>query len=273
MKIAYLLCLCLCAGSLYSQQPSRPNAPNQPGTVGETLAPMSVSETLRYTNDLFDLYNKYDSAVNVDLVTDEMIFADKFSELRGRFSMVEFRRDGENMGMFCKDGSNCLRSRDTKTGEQESPRSKYTFGIKSNGKAVAETDIAISRLNSMLKELSGAVARPGKTSGVISSQLEIINNAFKKYNNYNTVFSVRGDRLHWDSRVANVSGDLNDLTFYINYDNNWMVVKCITGECLEGGINKESYSMGLSTSSGEIAPNIEAVLQAFNILRSEVLRN
>ena len=78
--------------------------------------------------------------------------------------------------------------------------------------------------------------------------------------------------LHWDSSVANVKANLNDLTFYINYDSKWIVMKCIHDDCLVGSSSRDDYSMGLSSGSA-IAPNIEKVLQAFNDLRREILTN
>ncbi len=72
--------------------------------------------------------------------------------------------------------------------------------------------------------------------------------------------------------MANISANLNQLTFYIDYENEWMVMRCTSGECLDGSSSKESYSMGLSNDDG-IAPVIEEVLQAFNDLRREVLTN
>jgi hypothetical protein len=78
--------------------------------------------------------------------------------------------------------------------------------------------------------------------------------------------------LHWDSSVANVKANINDLTFYINYKSQWIVMKCVDEDCLVGSSSKDDYSMGLSTGN-VIAPNIEKVLQAFNDLRREILTN
>ncbi|NND61712.1 MAG: hypothetical protein HKN48_00810, partial [Flavobacteriaceae bacterium] len=223
--------------------------------------------------NLLNLHNNYNSSIRVDLLTREIIFTDKFSVLKGYFDEVEFRRYNESMGIFCIDATDCLRSNDTESGDRESPRKRYTFGIKRNGVAIPETDIAISKLNAMLQNLQGksVPSVPNPVSSEVQTQLSIINNAFNQYNSYGTVFSVKSGRLHWDSLVANVSGAIKDLTFYIDYDNKWIVMKCVSGDCLEGGINKGSYSMGLQTSNGDIAPNIENVLQAFNTLRREVL--
>ncbi len=261
--------------STIAQQPGMPNAPVQQNVPSNTNDKSSTGETLRFVNDLLNRYNKYDSSIRIDQITGEIIFTDRFSELRAYFSDVEFRRDLENMGIYCKDASNCLRSRDTSSGDPESPRKKYTFGIKENGLAVPDTDIAIQRLNQMLNSFSGTpkpmIPINNVSMGAVNDQLDIINTAFRNYNNYDTVFSVKGNTLHWDSRVANVSAEISDLTFYIDYESRWIVMQCISGECLEGSISKDSYSMGLQTSNGDIAPNIEEVLQAFNTLRKEVL--
>ena len=272
-----LLTLSLVLGvSVWAQ---RPSIPSQPGTEivkeGETgNSNVDASKTLNYVNSLFDLYNEYDSKLAVDNATNEIIFTDRFSELRGKFREVEFRRTGELMGLYCKSGSECLRATDVDDGSREDDKIKYTFGLKENDKAIPELDRAVDKLNEMLSNLASGSVGSGSSglSAVAKNNLEIINDAFDKYNSYETVFSVKGTMLHWDSSVANVKADLNNLTFYIDYKSQWMVMRCTDGDCLIGSTSKDSYSMGLSDSNG-IAPTIEKVLQAFNDLRREILTN
>ena len=263
-------------GSVWAQ---RPSIPRQPGTEivreGETgNSNVDVSKTLNYVNSLFDLYNEYDSKLAVDKGAGEIIFTDRFSELRGKYREVEFRRTGELMGLYCKSGSECIRATDVDTGNREDDKIKYTFGLKENDEAIPELDRAVDKLNEMLSNLaSGSVGSVSSgLSAVAKNNLKIINEAFDKYNNYETVFSVKGTMLHWDSSVSNVKADLNNLTFYIDYKNQWMVMRCTDGDCLIGSSSKDSYSMGLSKDN-VIAPTIEKVLQAFNDLRREILTN
>ncbi|MBL4662835.1 MAG: hypothetical protein JKY22_04610, partial [Flavobacteriaceae bacterium] len=233
-----------------------------------------VSKTLNYVNSLFSLYNEYNTKLAIDTDSNELIFTDDFSELRGNFGAVEFRRSNELMGLYCKSGAECMSVADVDTGVSDGYKAQYTFGLQENDEAIPEMDRAIEKLNAMLVGLSGGASGSSSSSlsSVAKSNLKIINDAFDEYNSYETVFSVKGKNLHWDSSVANVSASLNNLTFYIDYENNWMVMRCTDGDCLEGSSSKDSYSMGLSTSSG-IAPNIEKVLQAFNDLRREILTN
>lgn len=261
---------------IISAQAQQPGIPNQPGKVNTSASTSNVDrteidKTLNYVNSLFSLYNEYNSSVSAETNTGEIVFTDKFSELRGYANEVEFRRSGELMGLYCKSGQECLRSKDVDTGESEDSRVKYTFGMKENDKAVPEMDRAISKLNGVLKSM-GSGYSGGGLSAVARANLKIINDAFDEYNNYETVFSVQGKNLHWDSTVANIYANLNKLTFYIDYENQWMVMRCTDGDCLEGSANKDSYSMGLN-KDGRIAPSIEVVLQAFNDLRREILTN
>lgn len=272
LKIIFSLAvgLLLTSGMAFAQQPGVPKSPNQNSGA-------SVGEVLRYANSLFDRYNKYNSKINVDMLSNEVVFTNDFSELRAYFGAIEFRRDGENMGLFCKSGDYCIKDRHVETRAIEDPRSQYTFGIKQNGVAVPEMDGLIRQLNQMLNELTaqpgGSYVRTTPTvSAVVRQNLQVINNAFDRYNSYETVFSVEGNRLKWVSTVATVSAPLDQLTFYINYKNKWMVMKCVDGDCLEGSSSKDDYSMGLKTSSGAIAPNILEVLDAFNNIRHDVLR-
>jgi len=274
LKQTFLLALGLLCSTLLAQVPSVPKQPGQVNVNTSNYDNGDTAETLKYVNSLLNLYNTYNSHLDVDKYTNELVFTDKFSELRANVSDVEFRRSGENMGIFCKSGSECLSSKDIDTGEAESFKFKYTFGVKRDGIAVPEVSTAIDRLNTMLRGLSGVSS--GSSSSYISSvarkNLKIINDAFDAYNKYETVFSVHGNMLHWDSSVANVKANLNDLTFYINYKSQWIVMKCVDEDCLVGSSSKDDYSMGLS-SGGVIAPDIEKVLQAFNDLRREILTN
>lgn len=274
LKQAFLLAFGFWCSMLLAQVP---RVPKQPGQVNVNTSNYDYSDTveaLKYANSIFNLYNEYNSHLAIDEYTNELVFTDNFSELRADVNDVEFRRSGENMGIYCKYGGECLNSKDIDTGVAESPKSKYTFGVKRNDKAVPEVTTAIEKLNSMLAGLSGdaSSSNSGYISTVARKNLKIINDAFDAYNNYETVFSVHGDMLYWDSSAANVEADLNDLIFYIDYKNRWIVMKCMDEDCLVGSSSKNSYSMGLS-SGGAIAPNIEKVLRAFNDLRREILTN
>jgi len=272
-----LLCFCLSIAS-YAQQPSVPMAPsktNVPTVTSNTASSSSKTDakkTLAYVNSLFSLYNEYNTKLTLDEGRGELVFTDKFSELRGKYGAVEFRRSGELMGLYCKSGASCIKAKDVTTGENESNKDDYTFGLQEDDVAIPEMDRAIEKLNAMLANLAGQSYSNsnGSLSNIAVKSLKTINDAFEEYNSFETIFSVKGKNLHWDSSVANVSANLNQLTFYIDYENEWIVMRCTTGECMEGSISKDSYSMGLSTDSG-IAPVIEEVLQAFNNLRREVL--
>jgi len=278
-KYTALLLLFFCFSIVsFAQQPSVPMAPGKTKVPKVTNNPISASskidatKTLTYVNSLFSLYNEYNTELAIDEGRGELVFTDKFSELRGKYNEVEFRRSGELMGLYCKSGGSCIEATNAQTGKYEGDKDDYTFGLQEDDVAIPEMDRAIQKLNTMLTSL----ARESNTnsssnlSSIATKSLKTINDAFDEYNNFETVFSVKGKDLHWDSSVANVSANLNQLTFYIDYENEWIVMRCTTGECMEGSISKDSYSMGLSNDSG-IAPVIEEVLQAFNNLRREVL--
>lgn len=264
----FLLTTCF-SFSLIAQQPAVPMRPGQVNTA--TISVSDATKTINYVNSLFSLYNEYDSKLAIDMDRGELVFSDKFSELRGKFKAVEFRRTDDLMGLYCKSDASCLDVYDIDTGDSEDNKVKYTFGLKENDKPIPEMDRAIEKLNTMLSGLGGSSSN-SRLSSVANKNLKIINDAFKTYNSYGTVFSVKDKTLYWDSEVANVYANLNQLTFYIDYENDWMVMRCTSGDCIEGSISKDSYSMGLGDDSG-IAPNIEAVLQAFNDLRREILTN
>ena len=259
-----------------AQQPGVPLKPGESrssySTSGKSTA--DAYKTLTYINSLFSLYNEYNTSIAIDEGRGELVFSDKFLEIRGDYGAVEFRRTGDLMGLYCKSDGTCLRVSDVDTGESEENKVKYTFGLKEDDEAIPEMDRAIQKLNRMLGDLDSGSARSskGSLSAVARKNLKIINDAFDAYNGYETVFSVKGKNLHWDSSVANVFASLNELTFYIDYENQWMVMRCTSDDCIEGSVSQGSYSMGLSDDNG-IAPNIEEVLSAFNDLRREILTN
>ena len=113
----------------------------------------------------------------------------------------------------------------------------------------------------------------GVNMAVINENLRVINNAFSNYNSYNTVFSVEGTTLRWKSTVADITGDISDLIFYVNYTNSWIVIKCLEGECLTGTSFNKEYSMSLKTETDKISPEMSNVLHALNNIRAEVLGN
>jgi len=280
-KYSASLLLCFCFSLVtWAQQPSvpmQPNKANAPSTTkssGSYSSNVDANKTLTYVNSLFSLYNEYDTKLALDEDRGELVFTDKFSELRGKYGAVEFRRSGELMGLYCKSGGSCIDVRDIGTREYESNKEDYTFGLQEDDVAIPEMDRAIEKLNVMLANLAGGSSASSNSSlsSIALKNLKIINDAFDEYNNFGTVFSVKGKNLHWDSSVANVFANLNQLTFYIDYENEWMVMRCTSGDCLNGSSSKDSYSMGLASDSG-IAPNIEKVLQAFNDLRREILTN
>jgi len=260
----------------FAQQPGVPLKPGESSSSYSSSGTSAASsnadayKTLAYINSLFSLYNEYNTKVAIDEGRGELVFSDKFLELRGDYGAVEFRRSGELMGLYCKSDGTCLAVSDVDTGETEENKVKYTFGLKEDDEAIPEMDRAIQKLNSMLDNLDSGSS--GSLSAVARKNLKIINDAFDAYNGYETVFSVKGKNLHWDSSVANVFASLNELTFYIDYENQWMVMRCTSDDCIEGSVSQGSYSMGLSDDNG-IAPNIEEVLSAFNDLRREILTN
>jgi len=254
----------------YGQQPTVPQAPG----MGNKVSNLSVKETLTYVNNLLSTYNPFNSSIEVNMLTREISFIDKFSILTGKFSEVGFKKDSENIAFFCKQGNNCLRQTDVVTSELEPSRVMYTFGIKKNSVAVSETDDAIRKLNDMLMQLiegNNSVLDEPVNSAVVTSHLKVINNAFSTYNSYGSVFNVIGKTLYWKSSVADISVDLENVAFYVNYENNWIVLLCIEQGCFVGTSFKDQYSMSLETSSGQISPDMEKVLGSFNAIRKNVL--
>lgn len=134
------------------------------------------------------------------------------------------------------------------------------------------TSVAYAQQPALPPTPAGANSMSVSNSAIVRANLEVINNAFQEYNSYNTVFSLNGNVLRWKSTVADISGSLENIIFYINYENKWIVIKCLDTECLTGTSFNKEYSMALKTPSGNISPDMERVLTALNAIRGEVLR-
>ncbi len=257
--------------SLFAQKtPSRPNSTSNPNTTSYNTSNKEVNETLSYVNDMLARYNIYNSSFKVDMSKKEISFMDKFSILTAKWADIDFYNSNNNIGFGCKDGSDCMEDRDFDTGSLQSPRSSYSLSIKEDDeKMIYQTNVIVGKLNDMLESLTvgGAVSN----SSVVERNLKIINDAFDKYNTYDAKFSVRNGRIYLDNSVSNFSADINDVIFYVHYENKWMVLKCIKDGCFDGTSFEDEYSMSLKTSSGAICPNIDEVLEAFNKIRSDVL--
>lgn len=267
----FLFCVTLCA-----QRP--PKTPKQANTTPKAInynspSNSEINETLKYVNNLLRNYNDYSSSFEVNLSKGEVSFIDEFSILTAKYYELEYYNSSNNIGFRCKDGSDCLKQKDFVTKNTLDPKSSYSLSIKSDGeKMIYETNVMIGRLNNMLDEMGSSSSNYGSgNSATLNRHLKTINDAFQKYNSYNSVFSVSGNRLYLDNSVSNFSAELSGLTFYIHYKNKWMVLKCIEDGCFDGTSFTDEYSMALKTSSGEISPVMEDVLDAFNNIRREVL--
>lgn len=281
MIISRLSCLILLLVVVHSfGQQGSPAASQEEQRAENDLMNTSGLDTsyrsgLNFVNRLLDRYNPYSSSIEVNPYAGTISFKDKFSVLTAEFDQVEFLRKGENITFSCKvEGDKCLRQVDTESGEFETYMPSYSFGIKQSGKAIPETDQAIDQLNEMLVSLVKTKQMGKAESSVeLKQNLEVINSSFRLYNDYQTVFGLDGRDLIWTSEVGENRVDVQQLTFYVDYANKWIVFKCIESDCIEdGGPGRDQYSMSLKTSSGNIAPDIELVLAALNNLRKELLQ-
>lgn len=265
-----LFTLLFCFTLFAQKTPKAPNSSLKTNPISYMTSNFKVNETLIYVNDILDKYNEYNSSFKVDLDKKEISFIDKFSILTAKWSEIEFYNTSNNIGFGCKDESKCLENIDFDSGNVLTPKSTYSLSIKQDeDKMEYQTNVIIEKLNGMIKDLSGGGT--SSNSSIVNRNLKIINDAFKKYNTYDAEFTVKGNRIYLDNSVSNFSADLNEVIFYVNYKNKWMVLKCIEDGCFDGTSFEDEYSMSLKTSSGDIYPNIDEVLEAFNNIRSEVL--
>lgn len=240
----------------------------QPSVSAEQL---QKEEVLSYVNSLLDRYNRFNSKITLIRSDTEVVFVDQFSRLSAPIHEVEFRRAGENMGIYCLDGSDCLSQTDVPTGEEEPPRNAYTFGIKESGLARPETDTVIARLNQLLKQTHEENLKTAiESMKPALVPLSEINNTLMVYYPKEELFGIQDRQLSWEIGQDVGLANLASLTFYIDYQNKSLVLQCIQTGCIQGTIT-DQFRLKLVTSEGEIAPEMDDLLASFNKLRKEVL--
>ena len=258
----FWLLLLLPSGILFSQQDVQSSVSSEQ---------LQKDEVLTYVNSLLDRYNRFDSKITLIRSDSEVVFTDQFSRLTAPIDEVEFRRAGENMGIYCLDGSDCLSQTDVPTAEEEPPRNAYTFGIKESGLARPETNTVIERLNQLLIQTHEANLRAAK-GGMKSALVPLsqINNTLMAYYPKEELFGIQDRQLSWEMGQDVGLADMASLTFYIDYQNKSLVLQCIQAGCIQGTA-QDQFRLKLVTSEGEIAPEMDDLLASFNTLRKEVL--
>lgn len=116
-----------------------------------------INKNLSYINQQFAQYNDYETFFDIDFTTKEIICEDKFGYLRVAATDIEFRVDGNNVGIYCKDGSTCLQSYQKDGTRSSSDYDEYTMGLREDGKIISHIDEVMDDFNEIIIELGGTV--------------------------------------------------------------------------------------------------------------------
>ena len=146
---------------------------------GIDLTKTTIAEDLAFVNDQFALYNEYNTTYRIDAKAKTIICTDEFGDKVANAALIEIRLDDyNNLGLYCKDGSECITGDDMDYAE-------YTMGLTRN---VRNT---VDRLNAAQKKLlAGKPVAAAPAATTIAADLEYVNQQFSLYNPYSTTYAV-----------------------------------------------------------------------------------
>jgi hypothetical protein len=250
----------------------------------------NIDANLKYINEQFSLYNEYQTSFSVDIAAKEIICEDDFGVLKAKFSDVEIREEGDNVGIFClNENSKCIRYYD-KNGTRlyDQDYSDYTMGLRKNDKIIPHINTVLSkfaelkRLVTSTSNYSTSTADNGGGNSKLSENLRYINEQFRLYNGYETSFSVdmKSKEVICEDKFGILKANWSDVEirekgsnvgiFCLNENS-----KCIRGYKKTGErdvTDYVDYTMGLREND-KMIPHINTVLSKFAEIKNIVLNS
>lgn len=156
-----------------------------------------VEDNLAYINIYFALYNDYNTSWDVDTYNKTLICKDKFGTLKADYNDVEVRisDNGLHIGIYCLDGSVCIRAYDTDGNLKSSGYENYTMGLAGDDGELIENAPKIIEKFAEIKNYvvgSSTTVSTNKTLDQLTVEAEIqkINLLFQNYSQYKNQWSV-----------------------------------------------------------------------------------
>jgi hypothetical protein len=220
---------------------------------GIDLTKTTIAEDLVFVNDQFAMYNEYNTTYSMDAKAKTITCTDEFGDKVANAALIEIRLDDyNNLGLFCKDGSECIKGDDMNYAE-------YTMGLTRNVRNTVE------RLNAAQKKLlAGKPVAAAPAATTIAADLEYINQQFSLYNPYNTSYAVNETRktIICKDKFNTFTVSAEAIGFNITgEDNDILDLYCIEGdECLIGtDENYSSYTMRLDQNAPQVVLRLKKV--------------
>lgn len=187
----------------------------------------SVRDNLRYINDQFDRYNKYESALDVQ--NGKLVFRNKFGPAYIDFKDIGFRINYKfnSIDIYCLDGSKCIQKGD-------SDWDYYNISMIDNGR-IAE-DVIFETLDRIraIKKYYVSSEKYVYYGNSEDDLLRYINRQFDRYNKYYARFEVEDDKLVFSNKFGTAKIPFNEINFKINTNTKSVEVHCNDGsKCIQ----------------------------------------
>lgn len=119
-----------------------------------SIVGQSIEENLQYINGQFEQFNKYETSFDVNEVTKTITCQDKFGMYSSFLKDIEINSDesGENIGIYCLDGSKCISSI-KKDGREGSNFSNYMVNLSKEGELIANVEEVIEKFSIIKKSI------------------------------------------------------------------------------------------------------------------------
>ncbi|MBI3142667.1 MAG: hypothetical protein HYZ16_07560 [Bacteroidetes bacterium] len=241
-----------------------------------------IETGISYVNEVFSIYNAYNTRFAVDQSQKLMAVSDQFGSFKSPSYNTEYRVD-VHFGVYCKSGSACLSKYDTYgSRETGSDRTDYTMGLRHNDTLINEAYVVARILNNIAQAITSGSGSGSSYSGSvdINAKLNYINGEFAKYNSYNARWSVNtsAKTITWTNDFGSHTAYLGDVEIKGHSDKNWVGVYCNGGsECIQYVSSSSSsnstyteYTMGFADGSSTPA-SMDSVISAFSEIKSALL--
>ena len=227
----------------------------------------SIRSNLRFINEQFKEYNKYES--EFDVKRDQLVFKNEFSTAYIPFKDIDFRINyrHKSIDIYCLDGSNCIDKGDMTW-------DYYNVSLV-DGDRMAKV---IFEVLDKCREIRDEIIKREKTVYYGDNEkgwLNYINRQFDLYNKYYSRFEVEDDMLVFSNKFGTAKIPFSDIDFKVNPNTKSIEFHCKNGsKCIrkydfDGDLTTwDYYNVSLVTDSDEMASVVYEVKERCDKLKA-----
>lgn len=250
------------------------------GAISNNIQSQVESE-LSIINQIFQRSSEYKNVYIVDYaaktITSKTANCRAIVPVKSGLSVNYYKRDGGTYGegFYFQNSDNSILESCTSFENY----TEKTYEYVNNYNDVQTVIRSLKKIISLLQQNSTTSYSTSNTGSSAASLLSYINEQFRNYNAYNTVYSVdyANRQLIWKNDFGTNYANFNQVEVRVDYQNSWIGVYCLSGDkCIKQVTNSGSttyydqYTMSLN-SNGSMISHINEVAGKFAELKSTVL--